>query len=68
MKRPVLLDLLVENKELTVEQAERSLAIQRDSNTLIGLILLEEGYISDETLCRYLAMEYESALDPRCAE
>lgn len=68
MERPVLLDILIGNKELTIEQADRSLAIQRNSNKLIGLILVEEGYISSETLCRYLTMEYESALDPRCAE
>ncbi|MCU0843320.1 MAG: hypothetical protein MUC76_00155 [Spirochaetes bacterium] len=65
MNIPVLLDILVGNNELTPEQARRSLAIQRDSNKLMGMILVEEGYITGEVLCKYLSKEYEAAFDPR---
>ncbi|HSV96415.1 MAG TPA: hypothetical protein VLM75_05695 [Spirochaetota bacterium] len=65
MAKPVLLDILVGNNELTPEQACRSLDIHKNSNKLIGMILVEEGYITDEVLCKYLSMEYETAFDPR---
>ncbi len=68
MNRPVLLDILIGNREITPAQAKRSLAIQKESNKLIGMILVEEGYISGEILCKYLSMEYETAVDPRASE
>lgn len=68
MDKPVLLDILVGNKELTPEQARRSLAIQKETNQLIGMILVEEGYITGEVLWKYLSMEYETALDPRSSD
>jgi hypothetical protein len=62
MGNPQLLDILLENKEINTAQVKRSLSLQRKTRKPIGLILLEEGFISRERLTRYLSMEYDPVL------
>ncbi len=64
MANPMLLEILLESKEINPDQVKRSLRLQKKSNKPIGLILLEEGFITEETLTRYLAMEYDTAGAP----
>ncbi len=54
--------LLVDDGIITDEQLESALAMQRsrrDQRNLIGVILIRLGYISKETLVKYLAIQTE---------
>ncbi len=58
MTNPLLLDVLLQYKEITPAQLKKSLSLYRKSHKPVGIILVEEGYISEDTLKRYLSMEY----------
>jgi hypothetical protein len=50
-------DLLVEHNVITNEKLKEALDIQKTSNKLIGIILIELGYIDQKTLEKYLIMQ-----------
>jgi type IV pilus assembly protein PilB len=50
-------DLLVEHSVITKEKLEEALEIQKTSNKLIGIILIELGYVDQKTLEKYLLMQ-----------
>jgi len=60
MANPMLLEILLADNEISSDQLKKSLTLHRKSNKPVGLILIEEGYISEATLTRYLAKEYET--------
>ncbi|HDP79705.1 MAG TPA: hypothetical protein ENN21_02555 [Spirochaetes bacterium] len=62
MANPLILDVLLQNNEISPKQVKRSLALYRKSRRPVGLILLEEGFVSEDTLNRYLAMEYDALM------
>jgi len=57
MAKPMLGEMLVENKVITREQLDRALEIQKSEGGLIGIILISQGVITEQTLVEYLAMQ-----------
>jgi hypothetical protein len=56
---PVLLDILHKDNVIDEKQLKKSIARHKKSNMPVGLILLEEGYISADILTSYLSKEYD---------
>ncbi|PKK90134.1 MAG: hypothetical protein CVV64_10415 [Candidatus Wallbacteria bacterium HGW-Wallbacteria-1] len=62
--------LLLEKKLVTQEQLEWALIKQRESKCMLGEILVEAGFISEDTLCKMLALQFgvpfisESEINP----
>jgi hypothetical protein len=50
-------DLLVEHNVITRANLEEALEIQKTSSKLIGIILIELGYVDQKTLEKYLLMQ-----------
>lgn len=50
--------LLLEKKLVTQEQLEWALIKQRESKCMLGEILVEAGFISEDTLCKMLALQF----------
>ena len=59
MAKPLLGEMLVEAGEISQEQLDKALEIQRDEGGLIGIILVNLGYINEQTLVKYLATQAE---------
>ncbi|GEM_PF-3829036 len=59
MSNTVLLDVLLNNNEITDDQHREITSLQRKSRKLAGMLLLEKGYVTEDTLTRYLSMEYD---------
>jgi hypothetical protein len=59
MAKPLLGEMLVEAGEITQDQLEKALEIQKDEGGLIGIILVNLGYITEQTLVKYLASQAE---------
>ena len=59
MARPLLGEILLENKEITLEQLEKAIDIQKKEGGLIGIILVTMGAITEQTLVKYLAVQAE---------
>ncbi len=59
MSKPLLGEMLVEAGEITQEQLDKALGIQKDEGGLIGIILVNLGYINEQTLVKYLASQAE---------
>ncbi|OHD71320.1 MAG: hypothetical protein A2W19_09950 [Spirochaetes bacterium RBG_16_49_21] len=59
MARPLLGEILLENKEITREQLDKAIDIQKKEGGLIGIILVSMGVITEQTLVRYLAIQAE---------
>ena len=57
MGKPLLGEILVEKGEITSEQLQEAIAMQKQSGGLIGTILVDKGYISEEKLIKYLAIQ-----------
>jgi hypothetical protein len=62
MKRPLLLDVLLKNREITNDQVRSAFAAYKESNRPIGLILIDNGYVTRDVLTKYLSMEYEKLM------
>jgi hypothetical protein len=59
MSKPLLGELLLENEEITQEQLNEALKIQKDEGGLIGIIIVNLGFISEQKLVKYLAKQAE---------
>ena len=57
MARPLLGEMLVENGVITREQMNKAIEIQKEEGGLIGIILVNQGVISEQKLVEYLAMQ-----------
>ena len=57
MAKPMLGEMLVQNKVITLEQMNRALEIQTSEGGLIGIILVSQGIITEQTLVEYLALQ-----------
>ncbi|NLV68696.1 MAG: hypothetical protein GXY14_13585 [Spirochaetes bacterium] len=57
MAKPMLGEMLVENKVITQEQLDRALEVQTSEGGLIGIILVSQGVITEQTLVEYLARQ-----------
>jgi hypothetical protein len=59
MARPLLGEILLENKEVTKEQLDKAIEVQKKEGGLIGIILVTMGAITEQTLVKYLAIQAE---------
>jgi len=59
MTRPLLGEILFENGEITQEQLNKALDVQKNEGGLIGIILVTQGVISEQILVKYLALQAE---------
>ena len=63
MAEQLLGDILIEAKEITDEQLNEALDIQKKEGGLIGIILVNLGYISEASLVKYLAIRAEKLVN-----
>ncbi len=59
MSRPLLGEILLEKGEITQEQLDKALEVQKNEGGLIGIILVNQGAISEQLLVKYLALQAE---------
>ncbi len=59
MGKPLLGEMLVEGGEISQEQLDKALQIQKEEGGLIGIILVNLGNINEQTLVKYLASQAE---------
>lgn len=59
MAKPLLGEMLVEGGEITQEQLDKALEIQKEEGGLIGIILVNLGYINEQTLVKFLSSQAE---------
>ncbi|MFW6365813.1 MAG: hypothetical protein ACOC2H_04985 [Spirochaetota bacterium] len=59
MAKQLLGDILVDNGEITQEQLDEALAIQKKEGGLIGIILVNLNYLDEQSLVKYLAIQAE---------
>ncbi len=59
MPKPLLGELLIENGEVSQEQLNRAIDIQKKEGGLIGIILVNLGFLNEQTLVKYLALQAE---------
>jgi len=59
MAKPLLGEMMLEAGEITKEQLEKALNIQKEEGGLIGIILVNLGLINEQTLVKYLASQAE---------
>lgn len=62
MSKPLLGEILLENGEITQEQLDTALEEQKKEGGLIGIILVNLGIISEQTLVKYLAIQAEKVI------
>lgn len=59
MGKPLLGEMLVEGGEISQEQLDKALEIQKEEGGLIGIILVNLGFINEQVLVKYLATQAE---------
>lgn len=59
MPKPLLGEILIENNVITQEQLEKAIEVQKKEGGLIGIILVNLGYLDEPTLVKYLARQAE---------
>jgi hypothetical protein len=59
MARPLLGEILLENNEINDEQLQKAIDTQKKEGGLIGIILVTQGAITEQTLVKYLAIQAE---------
>ncbi len=59
MAKPLLGEMLLENGEITREQLDKALEVQKKEGGLMGIILVNLGLIPEKTLVKYLALQAE---------
>ena len=59
MAKPLLGEMLVENGEITQEQLDKALEVKKKEGGLMGIILVNLGFITEKTLVKYLSMQAE---------
>jgi hypothetical protein len=55
--KKLLGELLIEGKEITQEQLDEALSIQKKDGDLLGAILVNLGYLDDGVLLEFLRMQ-----------
>ena len=59
MARPLLGEILLENGEISQDQLNKALDVQKNEGGLIGIVLVTQGAITEQTLVKYLAIQAE---------
>jgi len=59
MAKPLLGEMLLKNGEITREQLDKALEVQKKEGGLMGIILVNLGLIPEKTLVKYLALQAE---------
>ena len=59
MPKPLLGELLIENHVITQDQLDKAVEVQQKEGGLIGIILVNLGFIDEKTLVKYLAVQAE---------
>jgi general secretion pathway protein E len=59
MARPLLGEILLENQEISQDQLDKAIETQKKEGGLIGIILVTQGAITEQTLVKYLAIQAE---------
>jgi transcription initiation factor IIE alpha subunit len=59
MARPLLGEILLEKGEITQEQLDKALEVQKNEGGLIGIILVNQAAITEQVLVKYLALQAE---------
>jgi len=59
MGKALLGEMLQENGEVSREQLDEALEVQKKDGGLLGIILVNLGHISEQTLVKYLAVQAE---------
>ncbi len=59
MPKPLLGEILIENNVITKEQLDKAIEVQKKEGGLIGIILVNLGYLDEPTLVKYLARQAE---------
>lgn len=62
MAKPLLGQFLLEDGVISHEQLNEALSIQKEEGGLIGIILMNKGYIDEPTLVKYLALQAERVI------
>ena len=63
MTRIPLGELLVENDVITQNQLQEAMGIQKKEGGLIGVVLINLGYIDEKTLVKYLSLQAEGVVN-----
>lgn len=59
MSKVLLGEMLLENGEITRQQLDEALEIQKKDGGLLGIILVNLGFINEQSLVKYLAIQAE---------
>ena len=59
MSKPLIGELLLKDGIVTQEQLEKALEFQKLNGELIGVILINQNIIDEQTLIKYLAIQAE---------
>ena len=59
MSKVLLGEMLLENGEVTRQQLDEALEIQKKEGGLLGIILVNLGFINEQSLVKYLAIQAE---------
>jgi type IV pilus assembly protein PilB len=59
MSKALLGEMLLENGEITRQQLDEALEVQKKEGGLLGIILVNLGHISEQSLVKYLAVQAE---------
>lgn len=62
MAKPLLGEILIENGEIAQEQLDKALEVQKKEGGLIGIILVNLGFLSEQKLVKFLAMQAEQVV------
>ncbi len=57
MSKRLLGDLLVEGGEITKEQLDKAITLQKNSGGMLGIILKDMGFIDDQILVKYISKQ-----------
>ena len=63
MARPLLGEILLENGEINQNQLDEALEVQKNEGGLIGIILVNQGAITEQILVKYLAVQAKRVTD-----
>ncbi|MGL4369129.1 MAG: hypothetical protein ACRCUT_05580 [Spirochaetota bacterium] len=59
MSKVLLGEMLLENGEISRQQLDEALEVQKKEGGLLGIILVNLGFINEQSLVKYLAIQAE---------
>ena len=59
MSKVLLGEMLLENGEVSRQQLDEALEVQKKEGGLLGIILVNLGFINEQSLVKYLAIQAE---------